>query len=71
MLIQTGDFSAAARWGDRAAATPGAHHLIAMIAAVANGLAGRHPQALRWCQEARRRKPDCSHRAIHGGIPDP
>jgi tetratricopeptide (TPR) repeat protein len=59
-LIQTGDFSRAARWGDRAAATPGAHHLIAMIAAVANGLDGRDQPALRWCQEARRRKPDCT-----------
>jgi DNA-binding winged helix-turn-helix (wHTH) protein/tetratricopeptide (TPR) repeat protein len=59
-LIQTGDLSRAARWGDRAAATPGAHHLIAMIAAVANGLDGRDQLALRWCQEARRRKPDCT-----------
>jgi DNA-binding winged helix-turn-helix (wHTH) protein/tetratricopeptide (TPR) repeat protein len=57
-LIQTGDTGGAARWGDRAAAAPGAHHLIAMIAAVANGLDGRHEQAARWRREALRRKPD-------------
>lgn len=57
-LLQAGDTRAAARWADRAATTPGAHYLIAMIAAVANGLDGRHQQAVRWRQEARRRKPD-------------
>lgn len=62
-LIQTGDTRAAARWADRAAATPGAHYLIAMIATVANGLEGRHQQASRWRQEARRRKPEAC--AVH------
>ena len=42
------------------AATPGAHFLIAMIAAVANGLDGRTEQAARWCKEARRRKADAT-----------
>ena len=59
-LIQTGDTGEASRWADRAAATPGAHYLIAMIAAVANGLDGRKDQADRWCKEARRRKPDAT-----------
>ena len=59
-LLQAGDTLAAARWADRAATTPGAHYLIALIAAVANGLAGRHQQAGRWRLEARRRKPDAS-----------
>lgn len=59
-LIQTGDLGRAARWGERAAATPGAHHLIAMIAAVANGLDGRNEIALRWSEEARRRQPGCT-----------
>jgi TolB-like protein len=59
-LLQEGDTLAAARWADRAATTPGAHYLIAMIAAVANGIAGRHQQASRWQLEARRRKPDAS-----------
>ena len=60
MFIQSGDYAAAARWGERAAATPGAHYLIAMIAMVANGLAGRHDTAARWRQTVRQRKPDAN-----------
>lgn len=60
MFMQTGEYAAAARWGDRAAATPGAHYLIAMIALVANGLAGRHDTASRWRLTVRQRKPDAS-----------
>ncbi len=60
MLMQTGDYDAAARWGDKAATTPGAHYLIAMIALAANSLAGRHNHAARWKQEVHRRKPDAS-----------
>ncbi|MGB7270991.1 MAG: winged helix-turn-helix domain-containing protein [Albidovulum sp.] len=60
MFIQSGDYAAAARWADRAAATPGAHYLIAMVAMVANGLAGRHDAAARWRQTVRQRKPDAS-----------
>lgn len=60
MFMQTGDYQAAARWGDKAATTPGAHYLIGMIAGVANGLAGRHDQAARWRGEVRRRKSDAT-----------
>lgn len=60
ILMQTGDYAAAAHWGDRAAATSGAHHLIAMIALAANGLAGRHDQAARWRKVVRQRKPDAT-----------
>ena len=60
MLIQQEDHEAAAGWADRAAATPGAHYLIAMIAIVANGLAERHEQATRWRQTIRRLKPDAT-----------
>ncbi len=59
-LLQAGDTLAAAHWADRAANSPGAHYLIAMIAAVANGLAGRHQQAGRWRLEAHRGNPDAS-----------
>lgn len=68
-LIQTGDMNAAARWADRAATTPGAHHLIAMIAALANGLAGRHQQAARWRQETRRRRPDACAAQFFAAFP--
>jgi TolB-like protein len=60
MLIQQEDYEAAADWADRAATTPGAHFLIAMIALAANGLAGRHEQAGRWRQKVRRLKPDAT-----------
>lgn len=60
LLMQTGDFQSAARYGDKAATTPGAHYLIAMIALAANGLAERHDQAARWRQEVRRRKADAT-----------
>ncbi len=60
MFIQTGDYASAARWGDKAATTPGAHYLIAMIALAANSLAGRDDQADRWRQEVRRRKTDAT-----------
>ena len=58
MLIQQEDHQAAADWADRAATAPGAHHLIAMVALAANGLAGRDDQAARWRREVRRLKPD-------------
>lgn len=60
MLIQQEDDQAAAGWADRAATTPGAHYLIAMIALAANGLACRHDQAARWRREVRRLKPDAT-----------
>jgi hypothetical protein len=60
MLIQLEDHEAAAGWADRAANTPGAHYLIAMIALAANGLADRHDQAARWRQKVRRLKPDAT-----------
>jgi TolB-like protein/tetratricopeptide (TPR) repeat protein len=68
-LIQIGDSRAAARWADRAATTPGAHYLIAMIAAAANGIDGRHQQAARWRQEARRRKPDATAEQFFAAFP--
>ncbi|MEO3385411.1 winged helix-turn-helix domain-containing protein [Mesorhizobium sp. CAU 1741] len=60
ILIQQEDHEAAAGWADRAATTPGAHYLIAMIALVANGLAERHEQAARWRQMIRKLKPDAT-----------
>ncbi len=59
-LLQAGDTQGAASWGARAAATPGAHYLIAMIAAVTTAIAGRDEEAGRWRLQARRRKPDAS-----------
>ncbi len=58
MLINQEEYDTAAAWADRAATTPGAHYLIAMIALIASGLAERHEQAARWRQTIRRLKPD-------------
>ncbi|MHA6296853.1 winged helix-turn-helix domain-containing protein [Devosia sp. CAU 1758] len=69
MLIQQEDHEAAADWADRAATTPGAHFLIAMIALVANGLAGRHEQAGRWRQKVRRLKPDANSEHYFAAFP--
>lgn len=69
MLIHQEDHEAAAGWGDRAATTPGAHYLIAMIALVANGLAERHEQAARWRQTIRRLKPDASSTDYFAAFP--
>jgi tetratricopeptide (TPR) repeat protein len=69
MLIQQEDHEAAAGWADRAATTPGAHYLIAMIALVANGLAERHEQAARWRQTIRRLKPDATSADYYAAFP--
>jgi TolB-like protein len=60
MLMQRQEYLSAARWAARAAATPGAHYLIGMIAVAAHGLADDPREAARWRNEVRRRKPDAS-----------
>lgn len=60
MLIQQEDYQAAADWSDKAATAPGAHYLIAMIALVANGLAGRSRQADKWRRQAVRLRPNAT-----------
>lgn len=69
MLIQQGDDATAAQWADRAASSPGAHYLIAMIALAANGLAGRHEHAQRWCREVRRLKPNATAEDYFAAFP--
>lgn len=69
MLIQQEDYQAAADWSDKAAAAPGAHHLIAMIALVANGLADRHKQADRWRQQAIHLRPDTTAKDFLAAFP--
>ncbi len=69
MLMQHRDYMAAAHWAGRAAATPGAHYLIGMIAVVAYGLAGENEQAARWRNEVRRRRPDASAKHYFTAFP--
>jgi TolB-like protein len=47
----------AAQWADRAARAPGAHVLIAMIAAAAQGLNGNRERAAAWAANVRERNP--------------
>ncbi len=53
-----GEYVDAAHFGERAARTPGAHALIAMIAALCHGLAGHRDAAARWARDVRERRPD-------------
>ncbi|MDH3726897.1 MAG: winged helix-turn-helix domain-containing protein, partial [Myxococcales bacterium] len=52
-----GEYAEAARWTERAARSPGAHVQIAMIAAVAQALAGDEPRAKAWANNVRERNP--------------
>jgi TolB-like protein/Tfp pilus assembly protein PilF len=47
----------AASWAERAARSPGAHVLIAMIAAAAHALAGHDARAGSWAENVRKRSP--------------
>jgi tetratricopeptide (TPR) repeat protein len=55
--IAAGDDQAGAEWAERGARAPGAHALIAMIAAAAQALAGNQEKARRWAAEVRSRNP--------------
>lgn len=50
-----GDYEEAARWADKAARSPGAHVLIAMIAVVTHALAGHDKSASQWAADVRSR----------------
>jgi len=55
--IAAGDDLTGAKWAERGARSPGAHPLIAMIAAAAQALAGNDEHARRWATEVRNRNP--------------
>ena len=52
-----GELVEAAGWAERAARSPGAHVLIAMIACAAHELAGDIPRAASWAANVRERNP--------------
>jgi TolB-like protein len=54
------DHEAAAHWAERGAREPGAHALIAVIAAVCHGLNGDDTRARAWLADAQRRQPALS-----------
>ncbi len=55
--ILAGEFKEAVAWTERAARAPGAHVLIAMIAAVSQSLAGNETAAGNWAVNVRERSP--------------
>jgi DNA-binding winged helix-turn-helix (wHTH) protein/tetratricopeptide (TPR) repeat protein len=59
----------AARFAERGAHTPGAHHLISTVAAAINEAAGNHDQARYWAQEARARRKDTTIEAFFTAFP--
>lgn len=67
--IALGEYEAAAKWSERGAQSPGAHPLIAVIAAVAARLHGDDARAKRWADEARRRNPTLTQTDFFGSFP--
>jgi TolB-like protein len=67
--IAAGDEQTGAEWAERGARAPGAHALIAMIAAAAQALAGNHEQARRWAAEVRDRNPALTRDDFFGAFP--
>jgi TolB-like protein len=59
----------AASWAERAARSPGAHVLIAMIAAAAHALAGHDAQARSWVQNVRERNPHLTRKDFFRAFP--
>jgi TolB-like protein len=67
--IAAGDYQAGAKWADRGARAPGAHVLIAMIAAAAHVLAGNDDQARYWADDVRSRNPVPSRTDFFSAFP--
>jgi len=64
-----GDIPAAARWGDEAGRSPGAHGLVALIAASCHGLNGDTEKARAWVATARARDPHISQARFFEAFP--
>ena len=64
-----GEYSEATAWTDRAARSPGAHVLIAMIAAAAQFLAGDEPRARAWAASVRERNPGLTSHDFFAAFP--
>lgn len=67
--IVDGDYEAAARWSERAARAPRAHHLLASVAAISHQLAGDTERATFWIENAKTRRPDFSSEAFFNAFP--
>ncbi len=63
------EYDEAARWADRAARSPGAHVLIAMIAAAAREMAGDEVRAKKWAANVRARDPSLTRHDFFRSFP--
>ncbi|MBV1691276.1 hypothetical protein KRR38_27230 [Novosphingobium sp. G106] len=64
-----GESATAACWGDEAAQSPGAHGLIALIAAVCQVINGDMNKAQAWVQTAKMRDPNVSQTRFFAAFP--
>jgi TolB-like protein len=67
--LALGDDAAAAAWAERAAHAPGAHVIIAMIAAGAHALAGDTARAAAWAAKVHERDPALSRQDFFRSLP--
>jgi len=63
------EHTAAAHWAERAAHAPGAHVLIAMIAAAVQWIAGDRARARAWARNVRSRNPDLTREDFFRAFP--
>lgn len=59
----------AAEWAERGARSPGAHALIAMIAAAAQALVGNRDSGMKWANDVRARNPALTQAEFFGAFP--
>jgi tetratricopeptide (TPR) repeat protein len=64
-----GEDAEAANWAERAARSPGAHVLIAMVSAAAQALAGNESRARHWAANVRERNPVLSRQDFFRAFP--
>jgi hypothetical protein len=67
--IARGEYDQAVVWTDQAARSPGAHVFMALLAAVAQALAGNTAQAKAWAADVRERGPLLSGVDFFRGYP--
>ena len=67
--MMTGEDAEAARWAERGANSPGAHVLIAMVAAAAHSLSGDAKRATFWAANVRERSPALTRKDFFRAFP--
>lgn len=68
-FVIAGEYNSAAEWAEKAARSPGAHFLIAMIAVLAYSLVNNPEKARFWVANVRARRPDASQHHFFASFP--